>query len=432
MPISYFLPEWDDLVDPNYDFQRDRSVVSGWNDEVYAHQLYGTVQADGLLISRAVAEKSKAKRAAIAELGAHRYLRVPPELPIFGDCGAFSYLLDSAPKYATDEAVEYYTRLGVTFGVSVDHLIVEATRATWQERYDLTIRNAELFLREHQRRGCRWTPVAAVQGWGPESYAEAAARCVGMGYDYLALGGLTRTPTKAITPILTAVRQVVPSSIRLHVFGVARLGTQADWEQCGVTSVDSASALRRAWLGSTGNYLAPDGEWYAALRIPQAGQSFRAKRITGASPSDVHRLEQRALSAVRDFDAGCAAISDVLELVTTYDRLIGDNRAGLEAQMRRTLEVQPWRQCDCAICRAIGIEIMIFRGNDRNRRRGFHNTREFYRRWHGASQKPVRVRTDEVLLFDAVSGLPTASRWWEHGLRIAVQGRTWADGSHRR
>ena len=35
--------------------------------------------------------------------------------------------------------------------------------------------------------------------------------------------------------------------------------------------------------------------------------------------------------------------------------------------------------CACDICRRDGIQVVIFRGNNRNRRRGFHNTYVFYR-----------------------------------------------------
>ena len=37
------------------------------------------------------------------------------------------------------------------------------------------------------------------------------------------------------------------------------------------------------------------------------------------------------------------------------------------------LKKQPWKNCDCKICNEIGIEVAIFRGNNRNRRRGVHN-----------------------------------------------------------
>ena len=62
--LRYFIPEWDDRVDPNYDFEND--IHSGgrgdWTNEVYAHQMYPSPNYDGILMSRAVADKSKKKR----------------------------------------------------------------------------------------------------------------------------------------------------------------------------------------------------------------------------------------------------------------------------------------------------------------------------------------------------------------------------------
>lgn len=46
-----------------------------------------------------------------------------------------------------------------------------------------------------------------------------------------------------------------------------------------------------------------------------------------------------------------------------------------------SLEDRPWQMCDCTVCQEIGVEVVIFRGNDRNRRRGFHNTYIFYQRF---------------------------------------------------
>jgi len=45
----------------------------------------------------------------------------------------------------------------------------------------------------------------------------------------------------------------------------------------------------------------------------------------------------------------------------------------------KTLRDRPWKECYCPICRSIGIEVIVFRGNDRNRRRGFHNLYVFHK-----------------------------------------------------
>ncbi len=382
--LSYFIPEWDDLVDLGYDFERD--IHSGgrgdWSNEVYAHQMYPEPNYDGILVSRAVAEKSKKKNARINEMGVHSYLRVPRDFPIMGDCGAFDYIEHDEPPYTTDDVVDYYTRLDFDFGVSVDHLVVPAFEAQKQFRYDLTIHNAEEFLKEHRKMGLNWEPIGAVQGWDIKRYVEAAKKYVAMGYRYIALGGLVRSQTPEILATVQAVRQVVPTDIKIHVFGFSRFDAVQDLIQAGANSIDSASMLRKAWLGANLNYLTSSG-WYSAIRVPQAGGSFRAKRVVQegkASLDQLQRLEQDCLRELRKFARGNKSPSSTLiNHLVEYDTLVAGERPGTEKRLLRTLEDRPWEKCGCEICQRWGIEVIIFRGNNRNRRRGFHNTYVFYR-----------------------------------------------------
>jgi hypothetical protein len=382
--LRYFIPEWDDLVDPDYDFESDIHSGGGgdWSNEVYAHQMYPEPNYDGILVSKVVAEKSKKKKERINALGVHRYLRLPREFPIMGDCGAFGYIMQEVPPYSTEEILDYYTRLDFDFGVSVDHLIVTATEAKKQERYQLTINNAEEFLKEHQKQGLSWTPIGAVQGWDPKSYADAARQYVAMGYNYIALGGLVRSSTQDILRVLDEVHKVVPEHVNMHLFGIARLNAMQDFARLGVRSVDSASYLRRAWMGSGGqNYLSEKG-FFTAIRIPAAAKSFRAKRMVSegrASLKQVEQLEAASLKAMHDFDRGKISAEKALDTLMDYDQLITPDRPDNRALLLKTLEAAPWKDCSCDICQRDGIDVIIFRGNNRNRRRGFHNTFVFYR-----------------------------------------------------
>ena len=84
--LRYFIPEWDDTVDPNFDFLTDTHSggSTDWSNETYAHQMYPEPNYDGILISKVVAEKTVKKRERINALGVHRFLRVPREFPIMG------------------------------------------------------------------------------------------------------------------------------------------------------------------------------------------------------------------------------------------------------------------------------------------------------------------------------------------------------------
>jgi Queuine tRNA-ribosyltransferase len=404
--LRYFIPEWDDLVDPDYDFLNDMHSGgrSNWANEVYAHQMYPEPNYDGLLMSRAVAEKSKGKTERINEMGVHRMLRVPRDFPIMGDCGAFDYIMEDVPPYTTADVLDYYTRLDFDFGVSVDHLIVTATEHQKKERFELTIQNAEDFLKEHRKAKLKWEPIGAVQGWDPKSYAKAAAKYVKMGYKYIGLGGLVRSSTASILELMQAVREVVPSDMNIHLFGLARLNAMKQLADLGVTSVDSASALRQAWFGAKDNYWSLTGQHYRAIRIPKAERSFRAKNIVSdgrASGNYVEQAEKRSIEALRMYDQGKISVDEVIKILEDFDHLITPDRPTFMEQYRKTLEDMPWKKCPCAICQKDGVEVIIFRGNDRNRRRGFHNTFVFHQMFqailNGTMQPPAKARGSHIL-----------------------------------
>jgi hypothetical protein len=380
--FRYFIPEWDDLVDPSYDFAKDEHShgASDWTNAVYAHQIYPAPNYDGLLVSRVVAEHGRKKKARINQLGVHRLLRVPRQFPVMGDCGAFGYIAQEKPPYTTEDIIDYYTRLDFDYGVSVDHLIVTATEKSRQFRYELTIQNAEDFLKAHRKAKLPWEPIGAVQGWDADSYAKAAEWYIKMGYRYVALGGLVRSNTNEILGVVRKVRSVIPKKTMLHVFGVARPAALRPFVDLGVNSVDSASVLRQAWMRTKDSYLLEDGS-YAALRIPEAEKSFRAKRMkdhASLDPAQIRTLETKALQSVREYAGRKCPLNSTLDALLEYDQHVTADRVDMLALYRRTLEERPWERCGCTICRMHGVEVVIFRGNNRNRRRGFHNTHVFY------------------------------------------------------
>lgn len=374
----YFIPDWDDRVDPDFDFVSEVSPGKGWEAERYAHELFPEPPYDGLLVSKVVEEKSRQRRLRLRALGVHAALRVSPEFPVLGDCGAFGYLDEPVPPYTSVEVLDYYTACGFDLGVSVDHLIPTADHPDRELRYRITLKNAKDFIAEHRRRKLPWIPVGAVQGWDPESYAEAAAKTAAMGYRLLALGGLVRASTPEVLAILAAVSRTLPSGVGLHLFGLSREALLPHLRGYRVVSVDSASALRQAWLSPDQNYHMPDQAW-CAIRVPQSEGRGRKKASARTAPSG---LEGRLLAALRAHDADEGHLDEVADLLTRYTQhCTPDFPPARLKKMRHTLEVRPWKDCPCAICRACGIDVAIFRGNNRNRRRGFHNTWVLYRRF---------------------------------------------------
>ncbi|MBD2425580.1 tRNA-guanine transglycosylase DpdA [Phormidium sp. FACHB-1136] len=398
--MQYFIPDWDDRVDPTYDFLNDQITPDRdpYTDDVYAHQVYDVPNYDGILVSKVVVDGSQKKRARVEAVGIHDFIRFQGQ--VMGDCGAFGYIKEDEPPYNTVEILDYYENLGFDFGVSIDHLIVGpfAAPGIREKRYDLTIHNAQDFLEKHRAGSYTFTPIGVAQGWNPETYADAVKENIRIGYDYIALGGLARAQSREIIEIMQAVRPHLMPDTRLHLFGVARINAIPVFRHLGITSFDSASPLRRAWLGSEANYHTLSSKMYPAVRIPPVdGQGVRVKRLIEAGVSDrdtLKDLEQGALKAMRAFDQGTLGLEETLDALLAYDELLELPRDGKvdpaeqakrrvkhERMYRDLLRDRPWKACDCVICQEVGVEVVIFRGNDRNRRRGFHNTRAFYLRF---------------------------------------------------
>jgi hypothetical protein len=381
--MRFFVPDWDDRVDPGYDFPTDRFTLKRdpYRDDRYAHEMMEGGVYDGILVSRMALGESGPKRELVEKIGMRAYLRLPLDLELLGDCGAFGYLRDLSPRFETPELIDYYARLGFDLGVSMDHAIVPEFFDHRMYRYQITLRNAEEFIRWHRKGNHRFRPIGAIQGWDIQSYVEAAQALVGMGYHYIAIGGLARSKSKEVLSIVKSVVEAVPPGTRIHVFGIARLSLLQIFLTLGVTSIDSSSPMRQAWLSATDNYHT-DKQNYIALRIPIAEQE-RTVRDTLVARSESRLLvlqaaEWEALAAVHEYDKHQRSLPSTLKALMNYDTLLAPRREHQHARererrYRETLRDRPWSKCRCAICRDLGIEVIIFRGNNRNRRRGFHN-----------------------------------------------------------
>ena len=91
-------------------------------------------------------------------------------------------------------------------------------------------------------------------------------------------------------------------------------------------------------------------------------------------------MESRCLLALRDFNGSEEAHQEVVESVNRYGPLLerrGEDNHFFEKH-NAVLTNRPWEKCRCAVCRDLGIDVVVFRGAGRNKRRGLHNTWVFY------------------------------------------------------
>lgn len=396
--MQFYLPNFEDLVDPEYNFEKDeyspkRKLNGRFHHDKYAHEFYPEPIFDGMLVSKTVIKPSVEKR--IQACGnVHTFFRLNKQVPIMGDCGAFSYLNEENPPYAVPEILNYYETLGFTYGVALDHLIFPAMpEEERRRRLKITLDNAQEFLHKRNTDNYKVIPVGIVQGWDAESRRDTVQQLLDMGYDHLAIGGMARSKDPEIIQTLQAIHPLLHKNGRvrmLHLFGVARLTLVPELIRYGVTSADSASPMRRAFLGtSEDNYWTTQETRYAAIRVPEVKVKAAKKRgvdstsevilRNGVTVGQMKEMEQNVLHLLRAYDAGMGDLEETLTAVLTYDQLHGDKRDH-EAAYRRTLTDKAWQKCGCAICERWGIEVIIFRGNNRNRRRGFHNCYAFYKR----------------------------------------------------
>lgn len=406
--MLYFLPDWEDRLDPNYNFETDtfsRDRSTAYVTDVYAHQIFKKPPYDGILISLAIF-KDKINLISDSNGGKQirqfksikEYLRIKKgsKLKVMGDCGAFGYINEDTPPedYRTDKVSDIYEALSFDYGVSVDHMIPDAifrngkklnlTEEQKEERRQLTLINAKEFIKYHREKNLHFVPIGAVQGYCPESYADSAAKTVEMGYSYIGIGTLVPKSDDEIVKILSAVIKTIGNKkVDIHLFGVLRPKKLSEFRALGVTSFDSASFLRKAWLRAGKNYLTREGEWYSAIRIPYADNPILLRNALkeGFSIEDIKSMENNALRALRDYaHQKTKDVEKVLKAILEYDTLLlreYDGNHHLDKYVR-TLVDRPWERCNCEICRGIGVEVIIFRGANRNKRRGFHNTKIFY------------------------------------------------------
>lgn len=425
-----------DYVDPAFDFIADRSAADRqpyW-DDAYPHEILGYAPYDGVLVSRGIVGDHRVKGKYTASqarrfslVGVRKFLRLDkPEfqhLDIFGDCGAFSYVEEERPPYTPAEMVEFYDECGFTHGCSVDHIIfdfdaacvgMEGGSVEAKQRFEITLENADGFRREALAIDAGFTPLGAVQGWSPGSMAEAARRLVAMGFDYLALGGMVPLKSPDIKLCLEGIREAVPSRIKLHILGFAKADDIDSFHGYDIASFDTTSPLIRAFKDAKQNYYLPgDGlalRYFTSIRVPQAIENPKLQRLVKKGvfrSEDLVRMESAALGSLRAFDRGEADLEETLHHVLVYSAPLFEEKpyedcstsptlARLAGRYRETLLERPWRQCPCAICADASIEVIIFRGSNRNKRRGIHNLAVYKDHIERLDLKRAVIRTNEI------------------------------------
>ncbi len=353
-----------DFVDPSFDFIADRTAAKrrAHMDDDFPHEHLRKAPYDGLLVSRAIV--------------------VPP--------------------YSVSETLDFYGDGGFSHGCSVDHLIFDflddraAAPPEAKRRFDITLENAREFQKQAKSLGRAFTPLGVIQGWSAKSMATAATALCKQGYSYLAVGGMVPLRIEDIDYALDTVRAAIPSRVKLHVLGFGKTEHLEVLQRHKVSSFDTTSPLLRAFKDGRRNFYArnPEGQiqYFTAVRIPQAidnDKLLRRAKRGRLDQDNLLTLEATALKSVRGFANRRVQVEKAVDDVLAYGRYaLWDDTASKTANEKRleqlrgfyleTLNARPWEKCRCRVCREIGVEAVIFRSSNRNKRRGMHNLHVFY------------------------------------------------------
>lgn len=400
--LKYFFPDSQDFVDPSFDFLKETRNEHRvrQRDDKYPHEIFERPY-DGMLVSKAVVDGlgtgeskyTRAQRLRFYREGMKKFFRLPEGMETMGDCGAFTYVNKENPPYTVDEVIEFYESSRFDYGVSMDHIVfgydtpkkvIEgAELEECERRRTLTLKLAKEFLEKSE--GKIFIPYGVAHGWNKETYRKSVASLLDMGYTHITLGGMIPLKTPQIIEVLDEIQPLLSEGIMVHLLGIARPESFMDFAKRGVTSIDSTTPLQQAFKDKKRNFHKVNGEAYVALRVPQLdGNVTLSRKIkSGAIDQDRARiLERKALSTLCDYGDHKIGLEPTLHALMEYEKLhAGEDKAiKIESDYRSTLEDRPWEACQCAICQKLGIHVVIFRGAERNRRRGFHNIQVLYQR----------------------------------------------------
>ncbi|NYG07752.1 hypothetical protein BJ986_002239 [Phycicoccus badiiscoriae] len=390
--MKFYFPDSQDLVSPAYDFVRDEYQAHRvrQRDDRYAHEVLAEAPYHGILVSKSIVDGSikgagkysTAQRARLYRMGVHKFFRLPPGVEALGDNGAFNYVDEAVPPVTPAETLDFYEECGFDAGVSTDHVVFGFTEnhesdgvdPEWESRRRLTLGLAADFMSLSRGRNSTVEPVGAAQGWSPETYADSVRALQELGYQRIALGGMVPLKTSQILASLERISEVLKSDTQLHLLGITRVESMDDFADLGVTSFDSTSAFRQAFMDDRKNFHTAERA-YVALRVPQVDGNPTLKRAILAgnvSQKDAITAERETLKALRTYDSSATSRQACIDRLSEYEVICQSKKSYLAAY-EETLAAAPWTRCECKICRDHGIEIAIFRGTERNKRRGFHN-----------------------------------------------------------
>ena len=418
--MRFYFPDSQDQIDPSFDFEtEERSPFRiRQRDDLYAHEVLDARAVHGHAVSKAMVDGvaggagrySAQQRQRLYRVGIREFFRLDdapgPRLDTIGDCGAFTYVREDVPPYSVDEVIDFYEGFGFDAACLVDHVILGfelqpptartiSCRRNGVAPRSMTLELADEFLQRHRRARLHLRAGRRRAGLEPGVLRRRRSiDCRRSATSASRSAAWSPQKTHEILAVLEAIATVREPRTRNCTCSASpaceHVPTFAD---LGVTSFDSTSPFRQAFKDDRDNYYALD-RTYVALRVPQVDGNAKLQRRIRAGEVDrrhARRLEQAALATLRAFDRGERDHRRGRRRPARVRSSCTTRHATAARPTARCSTAAPWKSCDCAVCRDVGIQVIIFRGTERNKRRGFHNLHVFAQRLARARRTPRRV-----------------------------------------
>jgi len=382
-PLDFFLPfefdtvpkvwdPWEDTWDPN-------------EKKNYIWECFEKPPFDGILISKSKFDDNKNRLKSIENnKNLKDALKLPKEIKLFGDCGAFQYRNEKIPPYTEEEILNYYQEFGFDMGCSIDHIITnKKNRKLREQRYQITTKFAEVCLDLYKSGNYSFDLFGVAQGWDINSYKKSVDYLLELGYKNVCIGGLVGVNKKkpknpkdlTVKNLINNLKPQFKQFKKVHLFGRGDIDLFELYIKSGVTQYDS-NIMRKAWTDKKKSYFFFDKEknnlsYYTSIRIPL----IRRKQ-------GIHKKEKEIFKKLKQLNEEQISNEIFIEVLKKYYyqfKIFKNKKYDINIKLtKELLNDKPWKKCNCELCKANGIQICIFRRRVRNSRRAFHNVYNYY------------------------------------------------------
>jgi len=190
------------------------------------------------------------------------YLPVPfglPDMPMIGDCGAWSYKSEIQPKlgrnlvtpeWVLEQYQKYFKPDDLV--VAPDHMLIPGEGVNLDDRRAFNIKSAKQFLPIAKDAG--FLPMGTVHGMDLDERLINVGRLYEIGYRHFSLGGMAARAgqkkflLESIQAISDKIRNVLPDAW-IHVLGLSSPDYFAAFNRMGIDSCDGSSHFKQAFTG---------------------------------------------------------------------------------------------------------------------------------------------------------------------------------------